>query len=61
MAFKLTVDFKKLHAVDLVGLSKTDSLQPDWFKEACAKPTILFVDEIEYLKQVVQSEPKGVI
>ena len=57
----MTVDFKKLHAVDLVGLSKTDSLQPDWFKEACAKPTILFVDEIEYLKQVVQSEPKGAI
>ena len=57
----MTVDFKKLHAVDLVGLSKTDSLQPDWFKRACVKPAILFVDEIEYLKQVVQSqsEPKG--
>jgi len=57
----MAVDFKKLHELDLVGLSETDSPQPDWFKQAIAKPVVLFVDEIDYLKQVIKAKSQGAI
>ena len=55
----MIVDFKKLHEVDLVGLD--DSPSPDWLKQAIATPTILFVDEVDSLKQVIKAKSQGAI